>query len=182
MWDYSLGYNLNDPESLHWFIYDNINANNFLNINNVTCYADSKLGRIVKQIDALNFFGNPINAVWRSALMNFAFSEWFKNITDIWLTTRNNSDSSLSINFYDDNANLINTVTIPKTSTKSFKWSIWQWSTFTWAYQRFSPTMHLKPGIKNVRYFQLEIKNNNLNEDLSIVNIVIKYSLTRRVR
>lgn len=182
VWDYSLGYNLNDPESLHWFIYDNINANNFLKINNVTSYADSKLGRIVKQIDALNFFGSPINAVWRSALMDFAYSEWFKNIADIWLTTRNNSDSSLSINFYDDNASLINTVTIPKTSTKSFKWSTWQWSTFTWAYQRFSPTMHLKPGIKNVRYFQLEIKNNNLNEDLSIVNIVIKYSLTRRVR
>jgi hypothetical protein len=182
VWDYSLGYDLNNPESLHWFIYDTIQANNFLSINNVLCYADSKIGRVVKQIDALNYFGNPISAKFRASLMDFKHAEWYKNITEIWLTTRSNSDSTLTINYYDDNGQMISSSTIPKTSTKSFSWSNWVWSTFTWAYQKFAPTIRFKPGIKNVRYFQLEITNNNFNEDLSIVSIVIKYTLTRRVR
>jgi len=42
--------------------------------------------------------------------------------------------------------------------------------------------MRFKPGIKSVRYYQIEITNFNFNEDLSIVALVIKWQTTRKVR
>jgi hypothetical protein len=182
VWDYSLGYNLDNPESLHWFIYDNIHANNFFMVNGILCYSSSVTGSIVKFIDALNDFGSPIVRKWKSKLMDMGMSEYYKNITEIWLTTRANSNSTININYYDDNRTLINTSLVPQSSTKSFSWSAWKWSTFTWKSQKFDPTMRFKPGIRNVRYFQIEITNNVFNEDLSIVTLVIKWVKTRKVK
>lgn len=181
-WDYSLGYNLANPESLHWFIYDNIHANNFFMIDGVLCYSSSLTGSIVKFIDALNDFGQSMKGLWKSKLMDMEMSEYYKNITELWLTTRANSGSTMVINYYDDNGTMINTSNVPQSTTKSFKWSNLKWSEFTWKSQKFAPTLRFKPGIKNVRYFQIEIINNNFNEDLSIVALVIKWLTTRKVR
>jgi len=182
VWDYSLGYNLNDQETLHWFIYDNINANSFFMVNNVLCYSSSLTGSIVKFIDALNDFGQPINGKWKSKLMDFGMAEYYKNITEMWLTTRGNSNSTLNINYYDDNGTILSSSIIPQSSTKSFKWSTWKWSEFTWKSQKFAPTIKSRPGIKNVRYFQVEITNSLFNEDLSIVSLVINWVSTRKVK
>ncbi|MDP4147644.1 MAG: hypothetical protein Q8936_24775, partial [Bacillota bacterium] len=146
------------------------------------CYADRNSGVLVKFIDAFNDFGLGINAVWQSKLMDFNYPEWYKNVVDMWFTTRANSNSNLKINYYDDNNNILTSQTIPSTTTKSFSWLNFKWSTFTWKSQKFAPTLHFKPGIKNVRYFQLEVSNSGFNENLSIISIVIKYVLTRIVR
>ena len=177
-----MGYNLNQPETLHWFKYDNITASNFFTVNNITHYADKTMGRICKFTDALSDFNGPINATWKSKLMDFGYGEFYKDVTDIWITTRENSDSTLQVNYYDDNGVIENAYSVGSTSTKSFDWNNWDWNNFTWDSQKFAPTIHLKPGIKNVRYFQLELVNNNPNEDLSILNIIIKYKLTKKVR
>lgn len=182
VWDYSLGYNLNDQESLHWFIYDNINANGFFMVNNVLCYSSSLTGNIVKFIDALNDFGSPISGKWKSKLMDMGMAEWYKNIIDLWLTTRANSNSTININYYDDNGTLLSSNIVPQSKTKSFKWSTFKWSTFTWRSQKFSPTMRYRPGIKGVRFVQFEITNDVFNEDLSIEKLVIKYVLTKKVK
>jgi len=182
VWDYSLGYNLANPESLHWFIYDTIHANNFFMINNVLCYCSILNGSIVRFIDALNDFGQPISGKWKSKLMDFGISEYYKNVTEMWLTTRANSDSSIIINHYDDNGTMINTSTVPKSATKSFNWDEFNWDEFTWDFQKFAPTMKYRPGVKNIRYYQIEITNNIFNEDLSIVALVIKWQSTRKVK
>ena len=182
VWDYSLGYNLANPESLHWFIYNNIHANNFFMIGNTLCYSSSLTGSIVKFIDASNDFGVGISGKWKSKLMDMGMSEYYKNISELWLTTRANSNSAININYYDDNGTIVNTSFVPVNKTKTFKWSTWKWSTFTWKSQKFAPTIRMKPGIKNIRYFQIEITNNNFNEDLSIVALVIKWLRTRVVR
>jgi hypothetical protein len=182
VWDYSLGYNLNNPETLHWFIYDNIYANNFFIVNNELHYASSKFGVLVKFTDVANDFGRPINSLWKTKLMDFGIAEYYKNIVDIWLTTRANSSSSIYINYYDDNGDTTAVTTIPSSNMKTFKWSTWNWANFTWKSQKFPPTLRFKPGIKNVRYFQIEISNNNVDENLSIIALVIKWISTRKVR
>lgn len=182
VWDYSMGYTVNNPESFHWFIYDNIHARNFFMVGNVLYYSSSVTGAIVKFIDAQNDFGNPISGVWKSKLMDFGLPEYYKNITDLWLTTRANSGSVITINHYDDNDTIINSTIIPSSLTKSFDWDSWDWDNFTWDYQRFAPTLRFKPGIKNIRYYQIEITNNEYNVDLSIVSLVLKWVPTRKVR
>lgn len=182
VWDYSLGYDLNKPETLHWFIYDNINASQFLMIGNTFCYANRDTGVICKFISAKNDFGNSIKGIWRSKLMDFNLPEWYKNITYLAITTRANSDSLLKVNYYNDNGELIDSAVIPRDSVRSFDWDNWDWDNFTWDYQRFNPTIPFRPPVRGVRYFQLELINDNYNEDLSIVNIVIQYSVTKKVR
>ena len=49
-------------------------------------------------------------------------AEYYKNITEMWLTTRANSDSSITITHYDNDGNMINVSVIPKTNTNSFDW------------------------------------------------------------
>jgi len=182
IWDYSLGYNLANPETLHWFIYDTVHANNFFMINNILCYSSSVNGSIVRFIDALNDFGQPINGKWKSKLMDFGIAEFYKNVTEMWLTTRANSDSTIIINHYDDNGTMINTSIVPKSATSSFSWDSWDWDNFTWENQKFAPTLKYRPGVKNIRYYQIEITNNVFNEDLSIVALVIKWISTRKVK
>lgn len=182
VWDYSLGYNLSNPESLHWFIYDNIHANNFLMINNALCYSSSINGTIVKFIDALNDMGEPIKGVWKSKLMDFGIAEYYKNITDLWLTTRADSDSSITINHFDNDGNKLEVSIVPKSSATSFDLDNIDLDGFIFDVQKFPPTLKFKPGVKGVRYYQIEITNSNFNEDLSIVALVIKWSATKKVK
>jgi len=182
IWDYSLGYNLAQPESLHWFVYNNIHANNFMMVNGILCYASSLTGNIVKFIDALNDFGQPIIANWKSKLMDFGITEYYKNITDIWITTRANSGSALTINYFDDNGTIISSSLVPKSATKTLDLDNVDLDGFIFDVQKFAPTMHFRPGIKSVRYFQAEISNINYNEDLSIVALIIKFAQTKRVK
>lgn len=182
VWDYSASFDINHPENLKWYPYDFINAKQFFILNNETCYSDRDMGVLKKFVNVPNDFGLPINGVWRSALLDFGHPDYEKTISDIWLTTRANANASVKIKYYNDNGDLLDTIIVPQTATKSFSWSNFSWSSFTWAVQRYAPTIHKKIKLKKIRYFQIEISNNEYNENLSILSLVIKYSLTKKVK
>lgn len=182
VWDYQQSFSIKEPKSLTWYLYTNINAGHFMIRDNTLMYGNRNNGTIAKFVNVPNDFGQPILGLWRSKLMDFGFTDYMKIISDIWLTTRANSSSSIAINYYNDQGQLLQSASIPASQLRSFSWANFSWDKFTWKVQIFSPTLRFRPKIKNVRYFQLELQNNTMNENLSIISLVINYALTKKVR
>lgn len=182
VWDYKDNFNINNPRALRWFYYDNVNANCFGIRNNELLYGHREKGVICAFTNVLNDFGNPINGVWKSKLIDFGYPDWLKTINYIWYTCKANSSSEVNINYYNDNGELLASVVVPSNKLKSFSWNNFSWNSFTWKVQIFAPTIRVKPRVKRVKYFQIELKNNKFNENLSIISLVIKYTMTKKVR
>jgi hypothetical protein len=182
VWDYLKGFKASEPVSCKWFKWDNIKASCFFIKDNTLMYGHKERGQLCKFISALNDFGSPINKVFRTKLLDFGYPDYQKTVLDLWLTTRANSNSLLTIKYYDDNGDISEPIDIPQSTTNSFNWANFSWSSFTYKVQRFAPTIRKKPRLKKIRYFQLELSNNQFNQNLSIISLVLNYSLTRKVR
>jgi hypothetical protein len=185
VWDYKLSPFVNtgnlaqDEEHLSWFPYTNINAACWINYDQLTFYGDRTNGNLVTFIGNYNDFGQPINGIWRSKLFNFNLPDYLKTITEVWFTTRAASYSSISIKYINDNGEVVDSATV---NTSSFSWAHFAWNQFSWSVSKFAPTIRTKPKIKKVVYFQLEFSNAQLNQNLSILSLIIKYLTVRKVK
>lgn len=182
VWDYKDNFSINTPRNLKWFLYDNIHANCFGVRNNELIYGHSSIGMLCAFTNTLNDFGEPIKGVWKSKLIDFGYPDWLKTINYIWYTCKANSSSEISVNYYNDNGELLASIVVPGNKIKSFSWSNFSWDSLTWKVQIFAPTIRLKPRVKRIKYFQIELENNKFNENLSIISLIIKYTTTKKVR
>lgn len=180
--DYRTGLNISNPGSLKWFFYDNINAANFAIRGKDLLYGDREKGRIVIFTNNFSDFGEPINSIYSTKLFDFGVPDYLKSIRFIWYTLKANSSAKVSINFLTDNSNVKITEDIPPNLNKSFRWKGYTWINFTWSIINFSPTIRIKARLKKIKYFQIVFQNNILNENLTIINLVIQYVVNRRVK
>jgi hypothetical protein len=185
VWDYKLSPFVNtgnlaqDEERLSWFYYTGINASCWVWYDQSLFYGDRTIGQLVTMTTDYNDFGAAISAVWRSKLFNFNLPDFLKNITEIWMTTRNSSYSTITIKYINDNGEVVDTATIV---SNSFTWNHFDWSQFTFGVSKFAETIRLKPKIKKVVYFQVEVSNNVVDENLSLLSLVIRYLTVRKVK
>jgi hypothetical protein len=180
IWDYILSpYNGSSDDLLKWFPYDNINAGCWLINGRMLYRGDRQSGRVSRFIPDYNDFGEPINGVFRSKLFNFDFPEWFKTITGIWITTRSGNNTILTLKFFDDNNVLIETKEI---KSKSFSLASFSLLNFSVAVYRFPKTFFEKLKQKKVSSWQFEVSNNELNKNLSLMSVVVAYTLDKRIK
>lgn len=192
LWDYKISpyQGLTDGgESLSWFYYTNINASCWINNGNDLYWGDRTIGIINKANPGVyNDNGTAINGIWRSKLFAFddgsgnQLTDWYKTIIEFWLTTRSNINSDVVITYYSEQGSTLETTTISAASVKNFDWGSWDWSNFTWNVVNYATTIRKKPKLKKIKYFQLELANNEINQNLSIIYLVISYILSQRVK
>ena len=182
VWDYNGNINVNYPDKLKWFVYDNINAFKFGVKDNVLFYAHRSEGVLCKFVHAPNDFGNGIRGIWKSKLIDFGYPDWYKTVSYIWYTCKANTASDVKINYFNDLGEMVDSVIVPASKLNSFSWSNFSWDKFNWSVQVFAPTIRLKVKIKKIKYFQIELVNDKPNENLSIINLVIRYNLTKKVK
>lgn len=132
---------------------------------------------MVRFIPQLADFGAAINGVWRSKLFHFGYIEWLKTISEIHFRTRETANTSLTIDYFSDTGELIESITL---SASSFNLARFSLAFFSVAIHNFPPTFKLKPKFKKVVYFQFQASNNQLYQDLSIMDLVVYYTLTKR--
>ena len=147
----------------------------------VKCIMPRTTGNIVKFQDNLNDFGNPIDGVYRIKQFNFDRPERLKDIPDVWVTTRA-SAGRREITYFNDNREQIETIIVPASSVASFDWDAWDWDNFTWDTLHYDPTFKLRPKIKKVNQCGMEFRNNKVDENLSIINLVIYYRVSTYVK
>jgi len=184
LWDYSLSpYYDGKPEDTYvWFYYESINANCVLTNSSTYYYGDRNTGKYYKLWENYNDDGTAINSVWKSKLFHFGYPEWYKTVWELWYTTRALAGSTVSLTYYNENGDEVETDIIPASDTTSFSWSTFSWSNFTWAVYRYARTIYKKVKQKNIVFWQVELSNNELNENLSILELVVKYILSKRVK
>jgi hypothetical protein len=127
----------------------------------------------------LNDFGEAINGVWRSKLFHFGWPEWLKTIREVFFRTREAMNTRMTLNALDKEGQLVGSIPL---ISASFSWSRFSWSLFSWSVRNVPPTFKLKRKYKDVVYWQFEISNNEINQDLSIMDLEIYYSKTKKVR
>jgi len=180
--DYKEGLDVIDPLNLKWFLYDNINANNFVLRGTELIYGHKEEGRLITFQNNLNDFGQPIKAIYTTKLLDFGTPDYLKTIRYIWYTLKANSTAKISLKFLTDNSNLKISEDIPDNLNRSFSWDNFNWSSFTWNILNFAPTIRVKAKLKKIKYFQIVFENNVLNENLTVINLVIQYTINRRVK
>jgi hypothetical protein len=168
--------------NLIWYYFTNIHAANWHYSGREMYYAHRTTGNLVKFQDNLNDFGEAIDGRFKTKLFNFDRPERLKDIPDVWFTTRANSNTTIEVIYYNDNGEQMDNSSVPVSGLKSFDWDDWDWDDFTWDVQRYAPTIKLRPKIKKVQYFSMEFRNNVINENLSILNLVIFYKLSTFVK
>ena len=179
IWDYSLqGYGGNQ-ETLKFFLNDNINARQYLILGTELYYGRKATGELVKFIDAENDFGTAINGYFTSKLFDFGILTHLKNVKRMLYATKPGSASTITVQYTDDSgANLGTTSTF----SASGGWSQASWDSWTWAVSRFSKPVPLNPNVRNREYFQVKFTNNNYNENLSLLDLIIEFIPTKRIR
>lgn len=182
VWDYSKGYKLSKPESLTWLYYTNIHSREFFIRDNELMYLHRGIGHIVRFISAYNDFGQPIKSSWKSKLISFDTPDFLKTVKELWLTTKANSSTNIRINYFNDKGSQMATTDIPPAKLKSFSWSEFSWENFTWRVQIYPPTVKMKPNLRKIRYFQIELISEEYNKPLSIIGLFIKYKLVKKVK
>ncbi|OPX93983.1 MAG: hypothetical protein A4E53_00146 [Pelotomaculum sp. PtaB.Bin104] len=178
-WDYKKSPWLGSADSLVWWYWDNINANCWVQYQGVIVFGDRDNGLLYKFQENKNDDGVAINGVWRSKLLHFDWQEWLKTISLVFFRTNLVNEGNIMITVYNDQGTKEFTETI---TSNSFNWTTFDWSNFTWAVNVFDPVLRLKIKLKKIKYFQIEFSNNTLNQDLSILDLKVYYSLNRKVK
>jgi hypothetical protein len=134
---------------------------------------------IVRRFENYKDFGQPINAVWRSKKYDFGIPDYLKTISEIWFGVRSDTYTKASIKYYTDNGELIDSQSVV---ISNFKWDTFSWDLFSWQVINYAKTIRKKPKLKKVVYFQIEFSNNVAGSNLSILNLIIKYIINRKVK
>lgn len=189
VWDYSLSPYGGDEKALSWFVWDNFNANQWLIRDNELYYGKRDTGEIIHfmrstsihadEYHRLNDFGQAINGIWRSKLFHFGLPEWLKTIKEVYFRTREVVNTRMIFNFLDKDGNL--TKQIPITSS-SFSWHRFSWTLFAWSVMNVPKTFRIRPNLKKTVYFQFQVENNEVNQDLSLMDLEIYSINVKRVK
>lgn len=184
VWNYRLspfgdtGNTAADEERLSWFPQTNINAACWILDENKLYYGDRTNGVFVQFQTNYNDFGQPINAIWRSKLWSFNYPDWLKTVYRAWFTSKAGGYSTVSIKYFDEYGETIDSEDV---NVNSFTWNTAAWDTWTWAINEYPPSSRLRIMARRVVYFQIELSNENLNENLSLMSLVILYWMIRKV-
>ena len=185
VWDYRLSPFVNsgdvaaDEERLSWFPHTNINAACWLQYERALYYGDRTIGQFVTFQSNYNDFGAPINGVWRSKRWAFNLPDWLKTVSRIWFTAKAGGFSTFTIKYISENGETIDQEDI---NISSFNWSHATWNTWTWQVNEYPPPTQLKPKLKKIVYFQVHFENNVLNQNLSLMSLVIQYMAVKKVK
>lgn len=185
VWDYSLvSYTGSNARSLCWYYRTNIKSAGFCQDNTTLYYAISDRGNIAYFTHEFNDFGDAIEAVFTSKLYDFGIPDYYKTIKAMWFTMTP-TRTAININFYDENINKYGNQknTIKASSLNYFSFNNFSFKKFTFKGKTVIPK-NFKVWIKarRVPYFQFEIVNNEINENLELINFIIQYQPQYKIR
>ena len=170
------------PEQNRWYLYDNIKANCFSIIDNELHYGQKGAGQLVKFIQAKTDFGEPINAYWKSKLLDFGYPDYLKMINEMYVTFSNKTSSTanITINLLNENGKIEKTLSLG--GKNSWDWSKFSWDNFNYNVVLFDSTLKEKIKLKKIVYLQVYFENKEVNQDLALKNLVLVFRLLRRVK
>jgi hypothetical protein len=187
IWDYSArpyqftGNSDEDAKKIAWFPQTNINAYCWLVINNELYYGDRAAGKIIHFVNNFCDFDLAIEGKYRIPFRDFGYPDWLKTVLELRITGRSDTYTIMDIVYYDENNPNGQPDTQP-VNLSSFNWSTVSWNTWIWQVIHYGKTFFRKPNKKKILYFAVEFSNNVAGRDMSIMDIILRYRLDKRVK
>lgn len=163
-----------------WYIYDNIPASCFFEMGGFLYFGSSTDGIVYKfykdstSVNSFNDDGVAINAYWKSKALTFNADEMFKTVDSLFIGINPMSKTSVDISYESDKES--KTITDNNEIMFSlFSFSHIDFSNFTFRTSQFPQVIKRKVKAKKITHFQLTLKNDKLNEGLTVLSLGIKF-------
>ncbi|OXM17319.1 hypothetical protein [Paenibacillus herberti] len=185
VWDYRLGpfgssgNVAADEERLPWFPLSGIDAACWTQSDRELYYGSRGAGRLVSFTANQNDFGQPIKAYWLTKRFSFGLPDWLKTVKKVWFTSKAGGYSTVSIRYISERGEKVDEEEV---NVNSFRWDLAAWDIWTWSVNEYPPPERLRPRTKKVVYFQMEFANASLNENLSLMSLIIQYLIVKKVK
>ncbi len=170
-----------------WYIFDNIPASCFLEIDGFLYFGSSKEGlvyrfkKVLSDPDPYNDDGAPIDAYWKSKPITFGADEYFKVIDTLYVGIKPSGKTSVDISYETDKKKSVLNNNEP-IRFNLFDFNNIDFANFTFQFSSFPRSIKRKVKAKKITHFQLILENNKLDEGLTVLSLVIKYRYQGTVR
>jgi hypothetical protein len=183
--DYNLiKFNGANERSLCWYYRTNIKSSGFCQDDTTLYYGVSDRGNIAYFSQEFNDFGEAIESVFTSKLYDFELPDYYKTVHAMWLTM-SPTRTGINFNYYDENLNKYGTrrYLVKASNLNYFSFNRFSFDKFTFKGKTNIPkNMKIWIKAKRIAYFQFEIKNNEINENIEIVNFIIQYQPQYKIK
>lgn len=205
MWDYELqpfvvtSRGETDPKLLVWFYFDRFFVKSFLHAGKQLLYAcshtnfDESLIKLTSSFSDVNFDqitedGNvlsavPIESFYMTPFFQFNAVEMLKNVRYIYVQCRGDVNSKINLYYYTDDS------MVPEEDPEPIMvqgggplWKNFAWEYFHWYMNIWGNVFVRKCNLKKVQMAAFYFTNNELNRDMPITNIGLRYQLVKYVR
>lgn len=175
VWDYMIS-GASDPS---WFYFTDIPAVSFFRDDSHRRYHLDAAGRITRFSRCFSDYGAGISKFYRFPTQFFGSYERRKDVTEVLLTVRSDTDTDVKIGYRTDfgdreDATPVRTYTwhlVPRNLTKRCLTT-----------PRYAFVAKRKPGCRGVRHFAVTLENSRPGEDLAIVSMQMFYRLMGKER
>ena len=185
MWDYGLTpYNDTgnlevDQFNLSWWKFDNIYANCFFENAGNLYHGFVDKGNISHYIESFNDFDSAINGYYTIPLRDFGSSTMLKHVKSLSITCRTDTYTSINIDYFSEREERTESNPI---ALGSFSWARFSWATFVWSIIRYGKSFTRYPNFKHCLYWGAKFYNNDVNRDLSIIDISCKFMFSKKIK
>lgn len=188
IWDYDISpyYDQGDysaaQKRLSWFPWDTIYAKSWFSHENTLYYGMSSQSSMTKFVDDFDDYDAAISCHWHSKAFDFNLPNYLKTVYEVYLNLRTDTNTSVTIEYYDER----NTKTDSKTIiVGNFVWDPYNrfnWDVFTWDFRRYATAIRRRPKRKKIVYFSIKLSNATTGRDLGVTDIVLRYTVNRRIK
>lgn len=168
IFDYSYG---------EWYIYDNIHASGFIELNGEFYFSSSTEGLIYRfykdtEPTPFNDDGIPINSHWKSKQFVFGADELRKLVERVYFGLKPMTRTSADLYYITNKkeSNLIKSSRMDLLDFRNIDFNNW-----SFILSQFPQETMAKIKAKKVTHFQLIFKNDKLDEGLGLLSVGIKY-------
>jgi hypothetical protein len=140
--------------------------------------SDGLVYRFFKETnDAISYNddGAAINAYWKSKPLTFEAEERYKLIDCIYIGLKPSGATSVDVSYETDKRKR-DITTDNQLKFNLFDFNNFDFANLTFHYSPFPQEFKLKSKRKKITHFQLTITNNQLNQSLTVLSLVIKYT------
>lgn len=158
-----------------WYIYDNIHANCFIELNGDLYFGGEGLIYRFKSGEetlAYNDDGAAIRAYWRSKYITFNADEMKKLVEKVFYSLKPSTRSSVDV-YYVTNKKESDTIKSSRVDLLDF--NDIDFNNFTFLTNIFPQEQMAKVKAKKITHFQLLLQNEEVDESLGILSLGIKY-------
>ena len=185
VWDYLMtpytntGKLDNDAKRLAWFIFDNMNVEIFIKTNNNLFYASEN--KIIKMVEALNDFGEPINAYYKTPFLQFGAVPYLKTVKNIYVQTLADNAVQIDMTYFTEESPLGEKEAEPIRIYDKI-WHSFKWNTFGWQFTNIANTFRRKCSLKKIQMCSVLFENNEADKDMGISHISFQYMIVKNIK